>query len=153
MGGEPHATTVTVFHNNNRRDAMEFGYRPADSVTEVFSYHLDLAREVPSEVIADEAYRLFNVGHDPDFGIPDPRAAAYRARRNRSLSTGNIVRLRDDRTNNVDWLAITPLGWAELDAPPLIDNQLGHGTTPADALYYHDGSPVRTSSTFGGPED
>ncbi|HEY0697395.1 MAG TPA: hypothetical protein VGD43_06255 [Micromonospora sp.] len=47
-----------------------------------------------------DVYRLFNVGHDPQFGTPDPRAVVYRERGNRSLSVGDVVALNEVCSGN-----------------------------------------------------
>lgn len=46
--------------------------------------------------LLNKVYRLFNVGDDPAFGTPAPVALAYRARRLRSLSKGDVVKIDGD---------------------------------------------------------
>lgn len=43
--------------------------------------------------VCEELFELLNVGHDRDFGMPDPRAVAYREKGYRSLSVGDIVQV------------------------------------------------------------
>jgi hypothetical protein len=86
-------TTVRVFHNNNPRDAMVFGFQPtpyhvgdtelpAHTVTEVFAYPALPDDPHPVEF----AFLLCNGGDGPDLvDSPDPRAVTYRERANRSL--------------------------------------------------------------------
>jgi hypothetical protein len=114
-------TTVRVFHNNNPRDAMVFGFQPAPyqdgdtqqpahTVTEVFSYPAqpDDPHPVPF------AYDLCNVGDDPAFfNPPDPRAVEYRERANRSLSVGDVVAVHDERGTR--WYACASVGFDALD--------------------------------------
>lgn len=134
------ATTVRVFHNNNPRDGMVFGFQPATyqvgdtdqpahTVTEVFSY--TALPEDPHPV--QFAYDLCNVGDDPAFfDPPDPRAVEYRDRANRSLSVGDVVAVHDDE-GCTRWYACPSLGFDALDQAPVIENAEQHGTTPVDA--------------------
>lgn len=133
-------TTVRVFHNNNPRDAMVFGFQPTTyqvgdteqpghTVTEVFSYTALPADPHPVPL----AYDLCNVGDDPAFfDPPDPRAIEYRDRANRSLSVGDVVAVHDDE-RGTRWYACASLGFDVPDQDPVIDNVEQHGTTPVDA--------------------
>jgi len=76
---------VNVYHNvatdeQGRSLGRQYGYEPAHLVLLVFTYKTNLTDDLSA---CAEAYRLLNVGHDPDFGRPDPRALNYRAKRNR----------------------------------------------------------------------
>lgn len=55
----------------------------------VFTYEGDSAKD--DETLLAEAWHAFNVGHDPEFGPPSDLALAYRARKLRSLSMGDVV--------------------------------------------------------------
>jgi hypothetical protein len=80
--------TVTVFHNVCRDgEPMLTGYRPSDVLVPVATWTVRRWRD-PEEV-AEDAFRLLNVGEDPVFGKPDPVAVEYRQRGNRSLSVGD----------------------------------------------------------------
>ncbi|WNV83138.1 hypothetical protein [Umezawaea sp. Da 62-37] len=122
----PTDVQVRVFHNNHLREKYLRGYEPGQTVTEVFVYTTAAETGAPDLdwVIAYEAYRLFNVGDDPQFGTPDPRAVDYRARRNRSLSIGDVIAI-DGR-----FLSCDSRGWSALTETPPIDQRAAHGTTP-----------------------
>ncbi|MFC4859254.1 hypothetical protein [Actinophytocola glycyrrhizae] len=135
-------TTVRVFHNNNPRDAMVFGFQPAPyqvgdteqpahTVTEVFSYTALPDDPYPVQF----AYDLCNIGDDPTFfDRPDPRAVEYRDRANRSLSVGDVVAVHDNRgERGTRWYACAHAGFDLLDQGPVIENAEQHGTTPIDA--------------------
>lgn len=127
--------TVTVYHNNNPRDARVFGYKQDHTVTEVFRYETrDSDRTATA--YAEQAFELFNIGDDPTFGTPDQRAVDYRARKNRSLSVGDVVRVQGlawlpDEVSDV-FLACGSYGWTLINAPT-VDNQTSHGTTPIES--------------------
>lgn len=120
---------IRVFHNNNFRDAVLFGYQPVHTLTEVYRYPpADDDRSHPQY-----AYDLFNVGDDPSiFERPDQRAIEYRALANRSLSVGDVIAIQDS-DGDTRWYACATVGWDTLDTPPVIHNQEHHGTTPYDA--------------------
>lgn len=131
--------TVRVFHNNHAPDSFVYGYQahryqvgseemPAHTVTEVYWY---TDHDSDDEHLAETAFRLFNVGDDPEFGEPDPRALEYRDRANRCLSKGDILAIEDDRGTR--FYACGSFSWDLLDAPPVIDNREQHGSTPVDA--------------------
>ncbi|GAC1527411.1 MAG: hypothetical protein NVS3B1_17670 [Marmoricola sp.] len=89
-------TTIQVFHNVAKdaegRPLGFFGYQPSQALVEVA--HVDVGGiEVNGGGLygaLDRVFYLLNVGDDPEFGTPDPQAVAYRARRNRSLSVGDV---------------------------------------------------------------
>lgn len=130
--------TVQVFHNNTFREAATVGYQPASytvgdvempphTVTEVYRY-----TPHDSGHTLESVFELFNVGHDPDFvNPPDPRALDYHDRANRSLSTGDVVGIKDQ--HGARFYACASIGWDLLDQPPTIDNRELPGTTPVDA--------------------
>lgn len=109
---------VTIFHNETRdaqgrHIAMLDGFRPGHRLVEVFAYEIPEAG-APTHV-AEEAFELFNIGDDPDFrpAGPDETAVAYRARRLRSLSVGDVVRAGDVA------LACASRGWDYIDPADL----------------------------------
>lgn len=122
--GAPAAVWVRVFHNNHARGAFLRGYEPGQTVTEVFTYTTRPTGDTHDHVLADEAFELFNIGDDPAFGIPDPRAMDYRARGNRSLSVGDVVAI-DGRFHSCD-----SGGWHELVEQPPVEQHTAAGTTP-----------------------
>ncbi len=133
-------TTVRVFHNNNPRDGMVFGFQPtpyqvgdteqpAHTVTAVFSYTARPDDPHPVQF----AYDLCNIGDDPFFfDPPDPRAVEYRDRANRSLSVGDVVAVHDTE-RGTRWYAVADAGFDALTQVPRIENAERHGTTPVDA--------------------
>lgn len=129
-------SVVTIFHHNNPRDARVFGYEQAGpaTVTRVFEYSTEHTDPIAA---AEEAFRLFNVGDDPDFGTPDPRAIAYRRPRNRSLSVGDVVMLRTG--DSEVFLACESIGWVVISEPDVEDMTV-HGTTPLGGTPFDDGS-------------
>lgn len=115
-----------VYHNVARDDAGRHlgildGYQPEHPVTLVFTTDLPPSDEMAA---CEELYRLLNVGDDPAFGQPDPRAEAYRRRGNRSLSMGDLVSL-DGR-----FYACAEHGWKPLDTEPTVVQARVPGTTP-----------------------
>jgi hypothetical protein len=82
---------LRIFRNTNRV-AMALGHMPDHEVVEVYAYDDTTA---PHHVAAcEQAFELFDIGDDPNFGPPDKRAIEYRRRGNRSLSVGDGHRLR-----------------------------------------------------------
>ena len=118
---------VTVYHNvaldeAGRHLGILDGYQPDHPVTPVFTAELPDTDDVTA---CDELYRLLNGGDDPSFGTPDPRALAYRARGNRSLSIGDLARI-DGR-----FYACAADGWEPVTAQPSIVHETeAHGSTP-----------------------
>ncbi|WP_194923165.1 hypothetical protein [Catenulispora pinisilvae] len=86
LGAEDDQTAdVRAFHNlDNRFDA----YAPGHRLHEVFT---DTVADVDPYDICDDVWTLLNIGEDPTFGPPDPRAVDYRRRGHRSLSIGDVV--------------------------------------------------------------
>lgn len=115
--------TIIVWHNiacdptDRDRRAGYDGYQPGQPLMRVARYTVEDHDSTPSPVLADQAFRLFNVGDDPEFGVPDPRAVEYRKRGNRSLSKGDVVQV-DTRwwaCSSRGWLPIEPPTWVVLD--------------------------------------
>jgi len=116
-----------VYHNVAVDDAGRHlgfldGYQPGQPVTLVFSTELPECHDLDA---CEQLYRLLNVGDDPDFGEPDPRATAYRARGNRSLSMGDVACI-DGR-----FYACASSGWDRLDHMPSIVHETGVPGTAA----------------------
>ncbi len=122
----PATTRVRVFHNNDVPAAWSTGYRDEHTVTQVLTYDVAAPR-TEQEVLAlvEEAFRLCN--DDPTL-TADKRARAYRFRRNRSLSVGDVVGV------GPRFYACARSGWRALPAAPCIEQRAGHGTTPLDEV-------------------
>jgi hypothetical protein len=120
--------TVTIWHNlgvspsaiNHR--AGYFGYKPGQPLMRVARY-IDTTENSEPAAIASAAFHTFNVGDDPEFGVPDPRAVEYRKRGNRSLSVGDVVQVDDT------WLACASFGWDVVAAPEWVITDT-HGSGP-----------------------
>lgn len=117
-------TAVRVFHNNHAHNALLYGYDDGQTVTEVFSYTTRPRSGTNDHTLAEEAFELFNIGDDPTYRAPDPRAVDYRARGNRSLSVGDVIAV-DGRFHACD-----TVGWRELIGAPPVQQTATPGTTP-----------------------
>ena len=120
---------IQVFHNSRRDEvgrctAMMDGYRAGDPLTHVFDFDLTDADAAGSNW-PERVYELLNIGDDPSFGTPDDRAVAYRARRNRSLSVGDVL-IVDGAAQAVAHYSFESV---RVDPAQLV-NALHHGTTP-----------------------
>lgn len=89
---------VKIYHNlsvdqDGRPLGMLDGHKLWHALGLVAEYESDYANTGSKAVASalDEAWYLFNVGHDPDFGPPHKVAVEYRERGNRSLSYGDVV--------------------------------------------------------------
>jgi hypothetical protein len=124
---------VTIWHNiatdlKGRYIAVLDGYQPGHPLVPVARYPLTVppAGRSPLDV-AEDAYRLFNIGDNPTYGPPDPRAITYRQRRNRSLSVGDAVQIDDL------WLTCASAGFTPIPAPSWIARHATtFGTTPLE---------------------
>jgi hypothetical protein len=116
-----------VYHNvalddGGRHLGLLDGYQRGHPVTLVFITELPHTDDLDA---CGQLYQLLNVGDDPAFGVPDPRAVRYRARGNRSLSVGDVASI--DRR----FYVCTRLGWQRLDHRPSTVHETGvPGTTP-----------------------
>jgi hypothetical protein len=125
---------VRIFHTDDLASAYDTD-GPGTGLREVFSCdEPDPAADssgtenVPEGVhlaILERMFFLFNVGDDPAFGTPDPRAVAYRRQRLRSLSMGDVVALDDV------FYACASVGWKRLDPPPEIVDGGSDSTPPS----------------------
>lgn len=110
-----------VFHN---LDSHFMHYEPGHRLVPVFEHEFQNDHTYD---ILNHLWWLLNVGDDPDLGGPHPLATEYRARRNRSLSVGDVVKLGDD------WWTVADFGWDPIDAPAdSIVSETVHGTTPIE---------------------
>ncbi|WP_461122932.1 hypothetical protein [Saccharothrix stipae] len=113
--------SIRVFHNLNDR-ALLVGYQ-GQPVAEVLAYTGPPSARSHDVDLVEAAFQLCNVGDDPEFGRPDPRAVRYRRRGNRSLSIGDVVAV-DGR-----FYACQRIGWRRIAQPRLMHVRR-HGTTP-----------------------
>lgn len=105
---------VNVYHNVTvdpvgRPLGMLDGYREGHRLVLVTQFEMD-GGAVDNSTL-EEVFRLLNVGDDPEFGTPDPRAVAYRAAGNRSLSVGDVVQV------DGEWFAVDRFGWTPIKKP------------------------------------
>lgn len=160
-------TKIRILHNISQDGMMtglnrvfdptaEHHVREAETAAErhplvpVFEYEVpdDSAVDVNRQL--EEAFRLFNVGDDPDFGVPDRTALAYRSRKLRSLSVGDVVQVGDTAH------ACESRGWApvEKESMLVIDGDLDGGL--ADRLIrgryqFKPGEPLRITVPLPSP--
>lgn len=100
------------------------GYVPGQPVVLVFA-----TREPAADTLAlcEALFELLNIGDDPQrVTAPDPRAVEYRARRNRSLSVGDVV--SQGCGDTTAYFAVTSTGFDRID-PPRIVRKTVPGTT------------------------
>ena len=125
---------VRILHTDDLSSAY-FSDGPGTGLREVFAYDepdatpggpdSDSPQHPDHLAILEQVFMLFNVGDDPAFGTPDPRAVAYRGQQLRSLSVGDVVALDDA------FYACARLGWQHLDtAPDIIETTEPTGTDP-----------------------
>ncbi|MGM1063107.1 hypothetical protein [Saccharothrix sp. Mg75] len=113
--------TIRVFHNLHDR-ALLVGHQ-GQPVAEVLAYREPPSTRSRDVDLVESAFQLCNIGDDPEFGRPDPRAVRYRHRGNRSLSIGDVVAV-DGR-----FYACQRIGWRRIPAPRQLNEQR-HGTIP-----------------------
>lgn len=116
----PEHARVRVYHNANRDERGRptgylDGYAPTDKVVHVATWHV--TRRYGDEYRTDqfiqgEAWKVFNVGDDPEFGLVYEVATEYRARRNRSLSMGDVLQIDEG-----GWYACEDFGWKAINTP------------------------------------
>lgn len=128
--------TLQVFHNVSS-DRMRFfeGYKPEDPLTHVFDLVVvgaDLDQGVHK--VLDYAFYVLNIGHDSDrITVEDKaQAIAYRERKNRSLSVGDVIII-----DGVAY-ACAALGWDQVTVHPhqVIADYAEHGTTSLDKVRF-----------------
>jgi hypothetical protein len=147
-GKSPHdanVVRVTVWHNiatdvAGRAIAAMDGYQPGHPLTPVAGW--DVPADTSPLAALAETFAVLNVGDDPAFGTPDPRAQQYRARHNRSLSIGDVVQIGDT------WVAVAREGFTTIPAPQYFALDARRpGTTPLTA-----GDDDELSARYG-PEE
>jgi hypothetical protein len=121
---------ITVCHNvatDARGRGLNFdGYSPHHPLVPVFQYTEETPLNVTRDRVLEATFHLFNVGDDPAFGTPDTRAVQYRARRNRSLSVGDVISLTcpvptinaQVQLRMTKWFTCASVGWTELPSAP-----------------------------------
>lgn len=116
---------VTILHNaatdeQGRPMGFHDGYLPHHELKRVFAFTLEREGHPADDTyVLGNVYHLFNVGDDPEWGEPSPIAVAYRAKRLRSLSVGDVVIL-DGRAYQCDHS-----GWSRLaDDQPATPEQV-----------------------------
>ncbi len=120
---------VTVWHNigtDRKGRKLGFdGYHDGHPLVPVFQEEYAVPLSVTREMTLEAYFHLFNVGDDPAFGEPDPRAITYRANRNRSLSVGDVISLTAPvpsinpgvQLYATTWFACQSSGWEQVPAP------------------------------------
>jgi hypothetical protein len=117
---------VTVYLNNNSRDATTVGYQRTDTVTNVFAYPV---RSTDDHVL-EQGFRLLNVGHE--LGHVDDRAVAYRDRFNRSVSIGDVLAVDSLKSGTTTFYAChRGAGWVPIE-PPTVVQRREPGVTPIE---------------------
>jgi len=117
-------TTVTIYHNISRDaffglntvltddgKATQPGTHP---LVKVYAYEIDMWKAGGFEAL----WKALNVGDDPEFNGDMPLAdvllaQAYRERKLRSLSVGDVVRVGNR------WFTVASAGWTEVKAAEL----------------------------------
>jgi hypothetical protein len=103
-------SVVTVFHNTTESEHW-LGYRPGHRLVAVVSYEdagLDLD-------LCERAYRRFNEDLENLSGPDLEIARRYRTARNRSLSVGDVIAIKDAK--GVRWYCCAMAGWTPIKAP------------------------------------
>jgi hypothetical protein len=101
---------VRVYHNLDARFAP---YRQGHRLA--LAYECEQASVLMTQA-PYQLFDLFNIGDDPRFGTPDPRALAYRARGNRSLSVGDVLALTDSAGGWIHF-TVTATGFRTIHPP------------------------------------
>ena len=116
---------VRAFHNLTAAEQHRYPceYMPGDRAVQVFATPAPDGAE--HLAICEALWRLLNIGDDPDFGTPDPRAVAYRQRGNRSLSAGDLGCIG----SGAWYAAAARAGFTPVPAPLLVTEQQP-GTAP-----------------------
>ncbi|WP_067484216.1 hypothetical protein [Actinomadura hibisca] len=142
---------VHVFHNLTYPSSRPYfsGYLSGDPAVHVFtttaprgSDHLEVCKDM---------YRLLNVGDDPEFGTPDPRAIHYRDQGHRSLSLSDLVCV------DGSWYSCESSGFSKAEPPRVIEEPADE-PEPVAAPVFRSGrlaafpltEPMLGRKTFGG---
>lgn len=126
------AVRLDALHNIGTAEGIHsWRYEPGHQMTITFTTTVD-ADDTADETLCEQVFALLNIGDDPaDVGrpeAPDPRALNYRARGNRSLSTGDAVAVTRAGQQTA-YYAVAMIGFMAID-PPSIVNRPGSGTIP-----------------------
>lgn len=155
LGEEPDdIAQVRAFHNlDGRLGPYEHGHR----LREVFT---DTVPAGDEHEVCEDVYALLNIGDDPAFGTPDPRALEYRRRGHRSLSTGDAVAVDDT------FYAVDGIGFTRTVQPPVLvtaqqltpgytvtETSTGREVAPGDAVYDFRGVRGRFETVSQAPAD
>lgn len=133
--------------HNVRTDRMYFleGYKDDDPLTLV--YKLTIPEHVKErasqqdttegavQVMCEYAYMTLNIGHEDFAQITDEgraEAIAYRERKNRSLSMGDVICL------DGAFFACARIGWEQVRVHPyqIVMDYADHGTTSLDRVRF-----------------
>jgi hypothetical protein len=103
-------TQVSMLHNTTedsmgRKTGFSFGYRPGDTLREVFRFHVSESADDWREV-AELAFEVGNI--DPGMAA-DPRVHEYREARVRSVSVGDVIQVGDT------FVAVGRVGWSVVE--------------------------------------
>lgn len=135
-------TRVSLLHNVARdehdRRINYFGYEDGHPLVIVFEADIDLSDGISASVLAEEIYAACNLDPDTLTGPMAVLARAYRDRRLRSLSVGDLVVIgeEDDRiAMRVDDVGFSPVAVEALNlltTPEELDlvTIRDHGTQP-----------------------
>jgi hypothetical protein len=123
---------VSVYHNVARDEQGRMinfdGYEPGHPLVLVFEAEIDLGTEDPLSVLVGEVWTACNLDPDQLTGRMATLAHAYRARRLRSLSVGDVLMVGDDDRTvmRVDPVGFTPVNIDQVNVVTTGD----HGTRP-----------------------
>lgn len=132
--------TLSIHHNvSNDRMRFFHGYKAEDPLTHVFDLtipdHVDMETDQGVNSALSYAFMVLNIGHEDFCVITDEgreQAIAYRERKNRSLSVGDVIII-----DGVAFACAT-LGWEVVTVHPhqIIANYAEHGTTSLDRVRF-----------------
>jgi hypothetical protein len=103
------AARVCAYLNTStdgRPTGMLDGYAPGHQLA--LAFEMTVPAAVCDVEACEQVFFLLNVGDDPAFGTPDPRALEYRLKGHRSFSVGDIVTI-DDRAYACAGFGFTPI--------------------------------------------
>ena len=120
----PTQVYIRAYHNSESR-FLE--YEPGQRIVPVFETY---EPDADHDQLCSRMYELLNIGDDPSFGQPDPRAIEYRARRNRSLSVGDVIQIGKEGDETPKFYAVSMSGFDSIATPTHVVNVGRGGTTP-----------------------
>ena len=112
---------VTIFHNVQPEHRFE-GYRPGDAIVRVFETEAPDGQD--PHITAEEMFTIGNAPEDYLSGRQLELATAYRARRLRSLSVGDVVAVGETP------LAVARCGYTLVSGPVNETLNGDHGSVP-----------------------